>query len=50
VVNPSAPEGWLAQGEPLHYTTKGMAGVNFKPYFAVNADDVFATTPAFDVV
>ena len=48
-VDATQPEDWLIQGgEPLHFMVKGQPAVTFKPYYAVNADDKYATYPAFD--
>ena len=49
-LDPATPEDWLVPAAPLHFTVAGMprGAVEFKPYFAVNANDTYATTPAFD--
>jgi hypothetical protein len=58
-LDPANPEAWLVQVDAaagatqqrrlLRYQVRGFPGVEFKPYFAVNANDTYATTPAFDL-
>eukprot|EP01047_Picozoa_sp_COSAG01_P031967 COSAG01_NODE_2292_length_7969_cov_3.362262_6_plen_403_part_00 len=58
-LDPANPEAWLVrvdataaaaqQRQLLHYQVRGFPSVEFKPYFAVNANDTYATTPAFDL-
>lgn len=49
-VDPTQPTSWLLRVDPkaLHYYIDGQ-DVIFKPYYAVNGNDTYATYPAFDM-